>query len=203
MNFYHSTYKKNKILKDKKIKNQRFSYIRYLEHILDVLTQGNVDDLIIPYTYPGAQIQAPYMGVGIYCFDNLISAASYKSQGKIINILYQNEFSLFDLDDPSVKAEVYLILEEEAEKVINEMSDVNSKEVWLLILEVIRKAFYEDFVNSQPVVGIFLHFWYIILNKQAHDVIKKGFYDIMELETKRKKESYFLIKNKQKIISLS
>ncbi|WP_429966844.1 hypothetical protein [Enterococcus sp. AZ058] len=203
MIFYHSTYQKKKILKDDKIKEQQFNYIKYIEYILDVLTKQDVEDMKIPYSYPGAKIQAPFMGIGIYCFDNLVSAASYKSQAKIVNILYHNDFTLFDLDDPIVKAHIYIILEDEAERVINEMSDVNSKEVWLLILDVIRKAFYEDFVNCQPVVGIFLHFWYLILKKQSHDIIKKGFYDMIDVERKRNQEYYFLIKNKQKIISLS
>lgn len=203
MDFYHSTYQKNKILRDKKIKFQRFDYLKYIEYILDVLTENDLDNMTIPYSYPGAKIQAPYMGLGIYCFDNLVSAASYKSQSKIVNILYQSDFTLFDLDDIHVRTEIFLILDTEAEKVINKMSDVNSKEIWLIILDVIRKAFYEDFKNCQPVVGIFLHFWYIILKKQTHDVIKKGFYDMMELETKGKKDDYFLIKNNQKIISLS
>lgn len=202
MIFYHSTYKKKKILKDKKIKEQQFNYIKYIEYILDVLTKQDVEDMKIPYSYPGAKIQAPFMGIGIYCFDNLVSAESYKSQAKIVNILYHNDFTLFDLDDPIVKAQIYIILEDEAERVINEMSDVNSKEVWLLILDVIRKAFYEDFVNCQPVVGIFLHFWYLILKKQSHDIIKKGFYDMIDVERKRNQEYYFLIKNKKKIISL-
>lgn len=198
MDFFHNTFTKNKILTSKKIKPTQYNYTRYINHILNTIFRDINGEIKIPETYPGAPRQAPFMGNGIYCFDNFSDCEKYQS-GSVLTIEYEDSYNELDLDSVQKKLEIFKLLENEAVSVINNFSDVDDKNAWFLLLEIVRTSFYNNFKDSQPVVGILLHLLYEILNKDQNAIISKKFYDMIETDKEMK---YYLIKDQTKICSL-
>lgn len=200
MQLYHSTPNKKDIIKGKKISiNKKFNYNKYLEYILT-----NSHNMKTPEQLPGNYTKfggsAPFMGHGIYCFDNEEDANVYQANCEVLEIHYEDECSKFDLDDEVVLLTVSDYLDELESKFSEDDTKLEKFSGWLNLIALLKLCLYDDFKTSEPAVGLILFILYYHKKINRSDLLIRSFYvkiDVVgELENKQK---YFLISNKSKI----
>lgn len=207
MELYHSTNKKEKIIEENKIKvNKTFNYEKYLEHVLSIVKQFENKPEKLVGNYPGSRIQAPFMGQGIYCFDNYDDAITYQSQSQVVTIEFDDLSIILDLDDPMVLLAVLAALEEVDGKIDSEIKEEDINYKWHLLCEILKASLYEEFKNSQPAVGLILKVfdWFKVNFDSSPDLITRSFYAKIAIGSSGNitKNKYYLIKNSNKIKSI-
>lgn len=203
MKLYHSTSDKKKILGKGGFSNRKssFNYNRYIEWLLT-----NSYSMEQPYEfiggYPGgARGVAPFMGLGIYCYDNLNDAQNHQANNEVIEIIYPDENTKFDFDDAEGIFEIYRLLEEiEKEICSNKNFDKDLKEGWRNLLVLLKLCIIEEFKNSQPSVGVIFHILRNYKKINELDLLIRSFYDKIRVGNKKKK--YILIINHKKIVKI-
>lgn len=195
--FYHNSVFKSKIVQDQKVRLRKFDYAKYLNWILENITENDISSNRLPDSYPNAETKAPLMGTGLYCFENKVVAENYAS-GEVVQIEYRTDSSTLNLDDTITKFSVFQYLMSHGEEQIRKMPDKDAQDKWLILFELIKVSFKQDFENEYSTnFGIFLFFWIKILGNEPVDVIKKTFSDRIN------DEPFILIKNLKKINSYS
>ncbi|MGX7329796.1 hypothetical protein ACWOEC_10825 [Enterococcus bulliens] len=207
MELYHSTNKKEKIIEENKLKvNKTFNYRKYLEYVLSIVKQFENKPEKLVGNYPGSRTQSPFMGQGIYCFDNYEDAINYQSQSQVVTIDFDNVSIILDLDDPMVLLDVLAALEEVDRKIDSEIKEEDIKYKWHLLCEILIASLYEEFENSQPAVGLILKVfdWFKVNFNSSPDLIVRSFYDKIASDSSDdiSKNKYYLIKNSNKIKSI-
>lgn len=154
-------------------------------------------------SYPGARVQAPFMGHGVYCFDNFEDSKSYQSNCEVVEVMYSDDHSRLDLDDEMelVKISNYL---DELSDIIEKKIDSEARPGWLNLIELLKLCVYEEFLNSQPAVGLILHILEHFDKLSSSDLLIRSFYDKIGVVGKPKlKKRYILIKNRSLIEEIS
>lgn len=195
MNLYHNSKKDDypKIITSQKFKiNKRFSYPKYVDYLIDCVNLHKASGFL-PGNYPGSYVQAPFMGHGIYCFISKKDAERYQSNGKVLKLDVTDNIDYLDLDDEDVLFGISDMLKECKEKIESTIKDEELKRDYLLLVEIITACLYEEFENSQPAVGIILYWHNALLENAMPDLIKRTF----------SQSSYYLLTNKNKILSIS
>lgn len=197
MDLYHSSKEKDyiKIIESQNFKIKRkFKYSKYVDHLIDTITiYKNPHNL--PGDYPGSYVQAPFMGHGIYCFNNLEDAEQYQSNGKVLKITIKEDTSSLNMDDEDVLYSFVTMLKSCREKIIRDIKDEETKKNYLLLVELIAACLYEDFENSQPAVAIILFFYESLLENKLPDLIIRTF--------SKSPSPYYLLKNNKVILKIS
>ena len=167
-------------------------------------------------SYPGSGgRQAPFMGQGIYCFDNKQHAVEYQSSSQVVEIDYLSDHSELDLDNPHVIWDLLDCLIE-IDDLIDKHVDSEAVSDWKFLINLLRLCIIEEFETSEPAVGLILFILEYFHGKSssdsllrefyeegvASDLLIRSFYDKMNKDVKSK-QRYFLIKNQQKIQKIS
>lgn len=201
VSYYHSTTKTRKaeILRKQSVKFSAFDINKYLNRLLQTVTRNDkLED--IPVSYPGAPRLAPYMGNGLYCFDNYEEAESYQSTStnEVVTVNMVEKFSKYDFDTLQVKLEIYSLLNNELQDFVKTIDD-EDRLPWTAIIELLKQALYSDFKTKPEMVGILIHILREISPKNKYDVYLKTFY----VKIKSKDMRYILIRNKKAILHMS
>ncbi|MDG4971393.1 hypothetical protein [Lactococcus lactis] len=200
MHLYHSTPNKEDIIKNKKINvNKKFNYTKYLEYILvNSHWMKTPDQLPGNYTKFGGS--APFMGHGIYCFDNEKDALDYQANSEVVDIHYQNDCSKMDLDDEMVLLSISNYLDELEYKFKEECTDKEVLPGWLHLIALLKLCLYDEFKTSEPAVGLILFILCFYKKINRSDLLIRSFYvKIGLVDEEVNKKRYILISNKDKI----
>lgn len=205
MELYHSTKSKEKILADGKIKiknKKNFNYNKYLEYILSRVYEMD-EPIKLVGNYPSSRISAPFMGHGLYCFDNMEQAQSFQTNAQVLCVSYPDDVQIIDFDDPEVILHFFSLLEVAQDSIDTKITDEGARNGWLALLELLKKAIMEEFRDSQPAVGLILHVVNWLFQYPFPDLLIRSFYvkiglGIVTDET----EKYYLIKSVDKISNL-
>lgn len=200
MHLYHSTPNKEDIIKNKKINvNKKFNYTKYLEYILvNSHWMKTPDQLPGNYTKFGGS--APFMGHGIYCFDNEKDALDYQANSEVVDIHYQNDCSKMDLDDEMVLLSISNYLDELEYKFKEECTDKEALPGWLHLIALLKLCLYDEFKTSEPAVGLILFILCFYKKINRSDLLIRSFYvKIGLVDEEVNKKRYILISNKDKI----
>lgn len=200
LELYHSTTQKEIIIAQNKLKkNTRFKYIKYLEYMLSSTYLMKDHNDFIGY-YPGGRTQAPFMGIGIYCFDNIIAASSYQSCGEFIQITYSDDNIFLNLDDPETILNIFLLLEEALKSIESKITDKDAVYGWKALLEILIDCVMNEFENCQPSVGLILFVLNYLDFLETPDLIARNFSIKSTLEEDTTNlNRYYLISNMDKI----
>ncbi len=197
MYFYHNTNHRTEILKKQKIKVRDFSYFKYLNYVISYVSCKDIIAGKLPSSYPNCHNNAPYMGSGIYCFEKKDDAIKYES-GSVITIVYDDDATVINLDDPKTLYSIYLKLSLEGNKCIDKLPDKEAKKKWKLLLQLIINNLLDKFERgSTIIIGVFAFFWKEIMERQISDVYKKKFHDILSSDL----GPFCLINNTNKILN--
>lgn len=205
MHLYHSTRNKEKILKENRLKvSTEFNYAKYLEWLLQQ-SYSMQEPYQFKGSYPGARRGvAPFMGHGIYCYNNVQDAGQHQSNAEVVEIEYSDDFTQLDLDDEN---EILKILSyiEEIRKAVDEKFDKEMTVSWNNLLHLLELCIFEDFKESAPAVGLILHILVIFKKIGVSDLLIKSFYDkIVSVSNKSSyQKKYVLIRNVKKIVEIS
>lgn len=216
LKLYHSTLKKKEILENNNLKvSKRFNYLNYLRFLLKQSYEMK-EPWKLKGSYPEARgRQAPFMGHGIYCFDNKENAVEYQSSSEVIEIDYLSDHSELDLDDALALLNLLDCLSE-IDDLIDEHVSSEAVSDWKFLIDLLRLCIIEEFETSGPAVGLILFILEYFHKKSssdsilrnfyeevvASDLLIRSFYDKMNKDVKSK-HRYFLIKNKGKIQKIS
>lgn len=200
MELYHSTTHKEKIISENKLKaNTRFKYIKYLEYML-LMAYSIEDSKGFIDRYPGSRVHAHFMGIGIYCFDNILDASSFQSGGDIVQITYSDDNNLVDLDSAESLLNIFLLLDEALNSIESKIRDKEAHNGWKALLEILIACVMDEFKDCQPAVGLIFYVLNYLDFLQTPDLIARSF------EIKRYSEEdntvlhrYYLISNVDKI----
>ncbi|WDT64699.1 hypothetical protein NV391_06785 [Companilactobacillus crustorum] len=195
MLFYHSTSSKNKnkIIKSSMIVPTKFDITKYLDVILP-----NFDGTLkVPEIVKG-QRMVPYLGEGVYCFDNYNSAASYQVNNDVVTIEYDDKCEKIDLDNPIFLIKLDNYLNEEFDDELNKkFLDEDVKLGYKVLKNTILYYIYDEknFEKVFPqMFAIIIFLLYDFRNKEEPDVFFRKF-SVCD-------SPYFVIKNERKIESL-
>lgn len=204
MRLYHSTLNSEEIIKKNQIKpNTSFNYINYVNHILDNSSILKAGELM--GKYPGSRTQAPFMGNGVYCFNDVEKAKIYQSNAEVV-IIDCEPTDIYDFDDPEWLFGTFNYLNNEVtEKITNLYKENESMKFgWLTLVEFLIRCIQQNFKKNEPALGIVIFILNEFMRKERPDLIINTFYDTIELSKGNEIEvKYFLIKNTNKITGLS
>lgn len=204
LRLYHSTRVKSKIISENKLKiNTSFNYTKYLEHLLTVSYKME-EPIQIVGSYPGAPRQAPFMGHGIYCYDNYLDAEKHQSKSEVLIINYSEIYSELDLDSHLQLKDLMEKLLDIAENDIEKLPDNNSKSGWRSLIYLLIVCVYKEFEQCQVSVGIILFILTYFKKINKYDVVNRSFYDIIGIQgDSKQKKKHILVLNTNKITGLS
>lgn len=197
MNLYHSTTDKNKIIEKNKLRvNTRFDYRKYLIYLLEnhFLMQKPRD---LRGSYPSSKVQAPFMGRGIYCFDNKEDALSYQSMSQVVHIQYSDEYDLFDLDNELKMVELLRKLETASDHLEDKIINKEALTGWKALLEFLKLCIIEEFEECEPAVGLIFYVINYLLSNDYPDLLAKTFDN--QVQADKINNKYYVIINTGKI----
>lgn len=192
MELYHSTTQKQKILSEKKIrKNTSFRYLEYLKHLLDHVTESTSTESL-SWNYPGSKRQAPFMGNGIYCFDNVQSALSYQTKSEVIKIQCSTDCEVLDLDKYQDIMNLFKSIEDAEKVLVDKIKDKDAVKGWQSLLLLLKECIMDEFINCQQAVGLIIYVLNYLVGYKIEEIITIS-YD------KTAGPKYYIITNPAKI----
>lgn len=191
LELFHNSRDKEGLLKSGQFRKPIFNYINYMNYLMDTIHIDSNNKVCIPNGYIEQQIQPPYMGVGIYCFDNYEYALAYNVAGEVVQVLYKEPFNHLDLENPTDQLKIINALDQGEEKIKMLFKEENDQAAALLLLELAKTAFMTNFEKSEPIIGIMLFILYEHVKITKHDIVSKNVWNMI----KSRYETYYILQN--------
>lgn len=201
--YYHNTFDITKkiMVKTQKMKPSTFNYMKYVDWILENVDPG---DTRLVTDYPGAPRQAPYMGVGLYCYNDIELARVHdtRTNRTVANITVDSQATFLDLDADDVKDHILDQLDYFDKEYIDNNIQKDDRWFWKLVVNIIKISFYDGFYSQPENVGVMLHIFHNIYPREQYDVYQKHY--LTKYDTISEKEvCYILISNNKCITSIT
>lgn len=191
LQLFHNSQNKDGLLKSKQFRKPVFNYVLYMDHLIEVIHKDTNNNIYIPNIYNEQKIQPPYMGVGIYCFDNYQFALEYDSVGQVVEVQYKPPYDYLDLDNPEDQLMILSVLDSGEEKIKELFKQKDEQQSALLLLELVKNAFMTNFENKEPIIGVMLFILYEHIKMKKHDIVSKSVYSMLN----SRYETYYILQN--------
>lgn len=181
MDFYHSTTFKSRqlIIKENNLRKTEYDFPHYLDVIFNYYDSNKKIDFL-PDVIQG-QRQVPYLGDGVYCFDNKQAALNYNEETFIT--IHCDKPNILDVDEPEFKLALYEFFAQKLMDVVKEkFYDEDMKQGYAYLSEYLLNKLYDiedcssatKFPYEDFALMLFLYFTFEKHN-EIPDVLCKNF----------------------------
>lgn len=176
MEFYHSTTEeaRKSILANSYINPTKFDFSSYLDRVLPTLSE----DSKLPKMLIG-QRSVPYLLEGIYCFNVIEGARTYRESGSVITLSCDTPSEMLDVNDPNFLMRLDDFFNDELMKIIElKIFDKEYVNYYRILKEIILDYLY-DIDNTDrdfpQIYAIMLFLFYNFKQENVPDVLFKQF----------------------------
>lgn len=182
------------ILKAGQIRATKFDFSDYLEKVLpSVDTVPNLPAQVL------GQRAVPYLGEGIYCFNQIEGAIAYPNGTSVVTITYSQTNNSVDVDDPKFLLNLEEFLSNEFMNSLTKgrFYDAETVENYRILKENVLNLLYEDDSsrNCPQVYAIALFLFYWAQRLDYPDILYKKFPEC--------KYTYYLLKKLELVENVS
>ncbi|MDT7016188.1 hypothetical protein [Latilactobacillus curvatus] len=199
MEFYHSTTEeaRDAILKNNKIQITHYNMVNYIDAVLPELKAGG--KIKLPSSIRGMR-SVPYLGEGIYCFDDLEGADEYTPEHDAVVKIECTDKEILNLDATDFLEKLFYFLKFEFDEFLESkwFSDETKAEYKVLKKQAINYVLDLDDGDAEEIPemnAVFLFLIFDLQQKRCPDIVVKKFEEF--------EYPYFAIKNEKIIEKVS